>query len=317
MSSDMRTPSVCLAIGLLLTVGPTVSAVSLRVSPDLQQFFGDQTVNLSCEDQLDSDGLVVKKKKTGGPSASCGADFGRLSSPFCLLNEYKNFSGSYWCETKTGDRSDLINIIVSDKRLILQIPALPVGTGSDVTLNCTGKNQRAVPAYFFFNGNLVGSDLRENLVLQNLQPSDEGSYRCSTDEFGSSLPSLLRVRGRPPPSASRTTRASSSCGPLVQISPPPPPPVSSIVFIPLMAAGASVVPLALLVLVLVLGLWLWRKQSGRNRSSSSTAAVPDVTYAQINFRKSTNRVPSQWTSVRPHDNEEDFGFPPYCDPITG
>lgn len=90
-----------------------LSPVSLRVSPDLQQFFGDQTVNLSCEDQLDSDGLVVKKKKTGGPSASCGADFGRLSSPFCLLNEYKNFSGSYWCETKTGDRSDLINVIVS------------------------------------------------------------------------------------------------------------------------------------------------------------------------------------------------------------
>ncbi|XP_008419463.1 low affinity immunoglobulin gamma Fc region receptor II-a-like isoform X2 [Poecilia reticulata] len=300
---------------VLLVSAPTGSAVSLRVSPDLQQFFSDQSVNLSCEDPLDSDGLVVKKM-TGGPSASCGADFGRLS-PFCLLNEYKNFSGSYWCETSTGDGSDLINIIVSDKHLILQIPALPVETGSDVTLNCTGKNQRAVAAYFFFNGNLIGSDLRENLVLQNLQPSDEGSYRCSTDEFGSSLQSLLRVRGRPPPTAFRTTRGSSSCGPPVQISPPPPPPphpVSSINFIPLVAAGAFLAPLALLVLVLGLGLWLWRKQSGRNHSSSS--AAPDVTYAKVTFRKSANRIPSQWTSVRPHDDDKSFGFPQYCDPIT-
>ncbi|XP_032436254.1 uncharacterized protein LOC116730848 isoform X2 [Xiphophorus hellerii] len=290
----MRTPSVCLAIGLLLTVGPTVSAVSLRVSPDLQQFFRDQSVNLSCEDPLDSVGLVVKKKKmTGGPSASCGVDFGRLSSPSsCCLWAHQDFSGSYWCETRTGVWSDRVNITASDKRLILQIPALPVGTGCDVTLNCTGKNQRAVAAYFFFNGHLVGSDLRENLVLQNLQPSDEGSYWCSTDEFGSSLKSLLRVRGSPTPN----TFWSSPAVHQSSLSPPS----NSSIFIPVLSTAGSLVSLVLVILlillfllVLVVSLGPWKHQEGRNQQCLPGGA----TSTQVVFRPSANGIPFR----RSHD----------------
>ncbi|XP_023200194.1 uncharacterized protein LOC111610387 isoform X2 [Xiphophorus maculatus] len=315
MSSDMRTPSVCLAIGLLLTVGPTVSAVSLRVSPDLQQFFRDQSVNLSCEDPLDSVGLVVKKM-TGGPSASCGVDFGRLSSPSsCCLWAHQDFSGSYWCETRTGVWSDRVNITASgteplicseyfrwtsaslrfcssDKRLILQIPALPVRTGSDVTLNCTGKNQRAVAAYFFFNGHLVGSDLRENLVLQNLQPSDEGSYWCSTDEFGSSLKSLLRVRGSPTPN----TFWSSPAVHQSSLSPPS----NSSILIPVLSTAGSLVSLVLVVLlfllvllVLVVSLGPWKHQEGRKQQCLPGGA----TSTQVVFRPSANGIPFR----RSHD----------------
>ncbi|XP_027891399.1 uncharacterized protein LOC114155625 isoform X2 [Xiphophorus couchianus] len=328
--------------GLLLTVGPAVSAVSLRVSPDLQQFFRDQSVNLSCEDPLDSVGLVVKKKKmTGGSSVSCGVDFGRLSSPSsCCLWAHQDFSGSYWCETRTGVWSDRVNITASgteplicsehfrwtsaslhfcssDKRLILQIPALPVGTGSDVTLNCTGTNQRAVAAYFFFNGHLVGSDLRENFVLQNLQPSDEGSYWCSTDEFGSSLKSLLRVRGSPTPNIFWSSPAvhQSSLSP----------PSNSSILIPVLSTAGSLVSLVLVVLlillfllVLVVSLGPWKHQEGRKQQCLPGGA----TSTQVVFRPSANGIPfrrshdcpvqSEMTSCRyscsPSGEAQVFGF---------
>ena len=79
--------------------------------------------------------------------------------------------------------------------LILEIPALPVRTGSDVTLRCRRRNGGAVAAYFFFNGSSVQDEPKE-LLLSKVQQSGEGLYRCSTDEFGSSPQSLLRVRGQ-------------------------------------------------------------------------------------------------------------------------
>ncbi|MEQ2206627.1 hypothetical protein XENOCAPTIV_000815, partial [Xenoophorus captivus] len=293
-------------VSVLLLSAPTGSGVSLSISPDLQQFFRDQSVKLTCEDQVGSDGSMVKKK-VGSQVESCGAMFGRLSSSSCLLNEYKQFSGSYWCETRTGDRSDPVNITVSDEGLILQIPALPVITGSDVILSCKNRNQDIAAAYFFFNGRLLGSRKYKH-IIHEVQQSAEGFYWCSTDEFGSSPQGLLRVRD-PPSTTSRTTTRSSSCVPQVQITAPSP--FNTIIFIPLIVAGASLVPLVVLVLVLVVVLWLWRKQRGHNRSSPA----PDVTYAQVTFTKSANKIPSKSSSVRPTEVEE-YGYTEYCDPTT-
>ncbi|KAG7232671.1 hypothetical protein INR49_008251, partial [Caranx melampygus] len=111
-------------------------------------------------------------------------------------------TGVYWCETSSGQRSLQVNISVSlkDGPFILEIPALPVMTGSDVTLLCRNKDGSSRVAYFLRNGVHVGDRVEaQELSIRGVQPSDEGLYSCSTDVFGVSPQSWLRVRDRPPP----------------------------------------------------------------------------------------------------------------------
>uniref|UniRef100_A0AAX7T9U6 Ig-like domain-containing protein n=1 Tax=Astatotilapia calliptera TaxID=8154 RepID=A0AAX7T9U6_ASTCA len=182
---------------VLLLSALTVCAVSLSVSPNLQQFFTAASVSLTCEGQLGSDGWTVKRD-TGSGTESCGAGgrgFGRFNGSSCLFDEFEPISGVYWCKGEAGEKSEEVNITVSDKHVILEIPALPVRTGSDVTLRCKKKTGGTAAAYFYFNGRLVGPKSEKNITI-NVQQSDEGLYWCSTDEFGSSPQSFLRVRGQ-------------------------------------------------------------------------------------------------------------------------
>ncbi|XP_026225252.1 low affinity immunoglobulin gamma Fc region receptor II-like [Anabas testudineus] len=164
-------------------------------------------------------------------------------------------SGVYWCETSSGRSRDQINFTVSGRDLILEIPALPVLTGSDVTLRCRNRNDETVAAYFFINRILSGSG--SEFILSRVQPSDEGLYSCSTDTLGESPQSWLRVRDPPPTTSAppSTTLCSSTLTSPLPDSLPPPPPFFS-VLIPVAAV------LVLLVLVLVAVLLLRRKQTG-------------------------------------------------------
>ncbi|KAF3698454.1 hypothetical protein EXN66_Car014135 [Channa argus] len=188
--------------------GLTVSAVPLNVSPNLQQFFTrGPPVSLSCvEDGQTVDGWTVKTTR-GGQIEECGAagsDFGRLDGSSCVLDVSTKFSTDHWCESSSGQRSDQVTITVTDKDLILEIPALPVLTGSDVTLSCRNRNGDKVKAYFYKNGKVTEDK------LQRVQQSDEGLYSCFTDEDGKSADSRLRVRDPPPTSAPQTTTSSTT-----------------------------------------------------------------------------------------------------------
>ncbi|XP_076737007.1 uncharacterized protein LOC112430612 isoform X2 [Maylandia zebra] len=193
----MKTSGVSLLLGVcvLLLSALTVCAVSLSVSPNLQQFFTAASVSLTCDGQLGSDGWTVKRD-TGSGTESCGAggrSFGRFNGSSCLFNEFEPVSGVYWCEGEAGEKSEEVNITVSDKHVILEIPALPVRTGSHVTLRCKKKTGGTAAAYFYCNGRLVRPK-SEKLITINVQQSDEGLYWCAPDEFGSSPQSFLRVR---------------------------------------------------------------------------------------------------------------------------
>ncbi|XP_039464894.1 uncharacterized protein LOC120438560 [Oreochromis aureus] len=289
----MRTPSVALLLGVcvLLLSALTVSAVSLTVSPNLQQFFTGASVSLTCEGQLGSDGWTVKRD-TGSGTESCGAGgrgFGRLHGPSCLFDEFNPISGVYWCEGEAGEKSEEVNITVSGKEVILEIPALPVRTGSDVTLRCKKKINGTAPAYFYFNGRPVRPKLQKNITI-NVQQSDEGLYWCATDEFGSSPQSFLRVRGPLPPTTTttttttnKTTTTTTTTDTDVSYTPSPslhPPPLQPFI-IPVIAA---VVSLVLVVLVLV---WLlWKKHTVPNEAPSD-----DVTYSEVTSRESSNKMP--------------------------
>uniref|UniRef100_A0AAZ1XPC4 Ig-like domain-containing protein n=1 Tax=Oreochromis aureus TaxID=47969 RepID=A0AAZ1XPC4_OREAU len=74
------------------------------------------------------------------------------------------------------------------------IPALPVRTGSDVTLHCRERSGDTAAAFFSFNGRHVGSDFKSELIITNIQQFHEGFYSCATDKSGTSTQSFLRVR---------------------------------------------------------------------------------------------------------------------------
>ncbi|GAA6227665.1 uncharacterized protein LOC108903068 isoform X2 [Lates japonicus] len=84
----------------------------------------------------------------------------------------------------------------------LELPELPVFAGSDVTLRCkTGRSSKQT-AYFFRNGTYLGYRLNGEFIINNIQPSHEGFYSCSTGLFSASFKSWLSVRDPPPSSPS-------------------------------------------------------------------------------------------------------------------
>ncbi|KAL4009409.1 hypothetical protein ACER0C_003261 [Sarotherodon galilaeus] len=212
----MKTPCVSLLLGVcvLLLSAPTVSAVSLSVSPNLQQFFrGSSSVYLSCvDDGQTADGWTVKRTR-GGLTEDCGAagsEFSRINSSFCALG--LSTGGSFLCVSSSGKQSDEVSISVSEGSVILEIPALPVMTGSDVTLYCTPKEGERRKSYFIRDNVPLGSGPEGKWILSTVQRSDEGLYSCYTDIHPPSPQSRLRVRdlltplypplSAPPPSES-------------------------------------------------------------------------------------------------------------------
>ncbi|XP_030579228.1 uncharacterized protein LOC115775849 [Archocentrus centrarchus] len=234
--------SVLLGVCVLLLSALTVSAVSLSVSPNLQQFFsGSSSVSLSCVDDGETaDGWTVRSTR-GNQTGECGAaeDFGRLDGSSCVLDFKTTFTANCWCETSSGQKSNDVSVSVSDKGVILEIPALPVIRGSDVTLSCRQINGDTVAAYFFMSGRLLGSGYKEH-IISNVQQVNEGLYWCATDLTGPSPQSFLRVRGPPTTSVrsfirprhmetipSTSTLPPPPC-PTDSSSPPPPPPSSCV-----------------------------------------------------------------------------------------
>ncbi|XP_035771877.1 uncharacterized protein LOC118455875 [Neolamprologus brichardi] len=208
--------------------------VSLSVSANLQQFFsGSSSVSLSCvDDGQTADGWTVKMT-SGGPTEDCGA--AEMSGSLCVLDRNSSYGGTFWCESSSGQQSDEVSISVSEKGVILVIPALPVKPGSDVTLQCKKKSGETVLlfSFFFMNGRLLGSKAEH--VITNVRHSDEGLYWCASNTFGSSPQSFLRVRGSPittlrksvpPPPVSEASSSLSTLPPFTNSSSPSSPSVS-------------------------------------------------------------------------------------------
>ncbi|XP_053272587.1 low affinity immunoglobulin gamma Fc region receptor II [Pleuronectes platessa] len=192
----MKSVPLLLGLSVLLLSGRTVSAVSLSVSPDLQQFFSEDSVSLSCVEGGQTGGQIMKRT-AGGQTGGCGQSFGTMSSSSCSFPHLScSDSGVYWCETSDGQKSQQVNISVRDDRVILQIPALPVHIGSDVTLRCRSKNGYFETAYFFRDNVHFSLKLNETWTIRDVRGTDEGKYSCSTETYGSPY-SWLRVAAPP------------------------------------------------------------------------------------------------------------------------
>lgn len=65
-----------------------------------------------------------------------------------------------------------------------------------MTLLCQSRDGEPVKSYFYKDGDMIGSDPKENLTLTNVQKSDEGLYSCSTEDHPHTHESRLTVRGQ-------------------------------------------------------------------------------------------------------------------------
>ncbi|CAI5660772.1 unnamed protein product [Oreochromis niloticus] len=107
-------------------------------------------------------------------------------------------SGVYWCESREGPISNMVNLTVTGGSVILQSPVLPVMEGDDVTLLCKTKTTPSnLPAAFYKDGSLIRKQPTGHMTIQHVSRSDEGLYKCDISGHGESPSSWITVTGKP------------------------------------------------------------------------------------------------------------------------
>ncbi|XP_030287642.1 low affinity immunoglobulin gamma Fc region receptor II-a-like [Sparus aurata] len=107
---------------------------------------------------------------------------------------FVSHSGAYWCENRSGERTDSVNITVTAGDVILESPALPVMERHSVTLRCRKRATSSnLPADFFKDGHFSGTGYTGEMTIDSVSRSDEGSYKCRISVAGHSAESWLAV----------------------------------------------------------------------------------------------------------------------------
>ncbi|XP_044198065.1 Fc receptor-like protein 5 [Thunnus albacares] len=242
----------CLQQLLLLTslLCCTTNQASLTVSPSSSQMFQNEFVSLSCEENDSSAGWTLRRNTTRETRAECDNQ-GKPAGSVCNLSYITTMdSGVYWCESREGATSNSINITVTDGSVILQSPVLPVMEGDDVTLHCKTKTSN-LPADFYKDGSLIGTEPAGHMTIRNVSKSDEGLYKCHNSSHGESPPSWITVTDKPttttPPHSTLPSHPTSPHHPDVSPSPSPPPFV--LLYVPPVCGLVLLVLLVLLILL--------------------------------------------------------------------
>ncbi|XP_069031605.1 low affinity immunoglobulin gamma Fc region receptor II-a-like [Embiotoca jacksoni] len=161
----------------------------LRVSPNRLQHFQHESVSFSCVGFGDS-ARVKWMKNTGEPSQTVP-----IKTSGAIDRAYVQDSGTYWCETDTGETSNAVNITVTDGPVILDSPALPLMEGTNVTLRCTNKeNSGELHSDFYKDGSVLVGGSAGTKIIHRVSKSDEGLYKCNTSRGRTSAESRLVVR---------------------------------------------------------------------------------------------------------------------------
>ncbi|XP_039892340.1 Fc receptor-like protein 5 [Simochromis diagramma] len=167
----------------------------LTVSPSSSQLFKDTFVSLSCEEDDSSAGWTLRRNTSTDSRAKCGDGFGKPSGSSCNISYIDPLeSGVYWCESREGPISNMVNLTVTGGSVILQSPVLPVMEGDDVTLLCKTKTTPSnLPAAFYKDGSLIRKQPTGHMTIQHVSRSDEGLYKCDISGHGESPSSWITV----------------------------------------------------------------------------------------------------------------------------
>uniref|UniRef100_A0A669D150 Ig-like domain-containing protein n=1 Tax=Oreochromis niloticus TaxID=8128 RepID=A0A669D150_ORENI len=167
-----------------------------QVVPNRQQLFQAEPITISCEGLNGLTGWRVMKK-INGDVRTCASTWETSTGPCNIINAYPSSdSGEYWCEMGGIQKSNSVNITVTDleNHVILEIPAQPVMQGENVTLHCRKKDANSnYTAKFYKNGISIGSSSSGNIMAPNVSKSDEGLYKCSIADAEESPESWLSV----------------------------------------------------------------------------------------------------------------------------
>uniref|UniRef100_A0AAZ1XHQ1 Ig-like domain-containing protein n=1 Tax=Oreochromis aureus TaxID=47969 RepID=A0AAZ1XHQ1_OREAU len=246
----MKETSVLCLLFLISLLSCTTNQARLTVSPSSSQFFEGKSLNLSCEEDDSSAGWTLRRNTSKRQRTQCGDGWGRWSGSACIIGfASTTYNGVYWCESREGPISNMVNLTVTGGSVILQSPVLPVMEGDDITLLCKTKNSSNLPAAFYKDGSLIRKQPTGHMTIQHVSRSDEGLYKCDISGHGESNSSWITVTAIPP-------------GPS---------------FLPVFISVGSVCVVVLLVLLVL----LVRKHNHRKPEDQDKAAGEDVTYSDV------------------------------------
>ncbi|KAK2812076.1 hypothetical protein Q5P01_000108 [Channa striata] len=191
----------------------TTNQALLTLSPSSSQLFQHDSVSLSCEEDDSFAGWTVRRNTTKRQRTQCGSGWGRRAGSSCTISLTVPLdSGVYWCESRRGSTSNIISItVVPGGAVILQSPVLPVMEGHDVSLQCKTEDSSELPADFYKDGSLIGTEPTGHMTIHHVTKSDEGVYKCHISSRGESPPGWIYVTGK---TTSSTTPSPTinSCG---------------------------------------------------------------------------------------------------------
>uniref|UniRef100_A0AAZ1WXE5 Ig-like domain-containing protein n=2 Tax=Oreochromis aureus TaxID=47969 RepID=A0AAZ1WXE5_OREAU len=156
-------------------------------------------VSLSCEEDDSSAGWTLRRNTSKEIRTQCGVKWGKSTGNSCKISYiFPWHSGVYWCESREGPISNMVNLTVTGGSVILQSPVLPVMEGDDVTLLCKTKTTPSnLPAAFYKDGSLIRKQPTGHMTIQHVSRSDEGLYKCDISGHGESPSSWITVTGKP------------------------------------------------------------------------------------------------------------------------
>ncbi|KAM9501631.1 high affinity immunoglobulin gamma Fc receptor I-like [Clarias gariepinus] len=168
--------------------------VSLIINPSRTQHFTGDSLSLSCEDQRHSTGWTVRRYTHSGVVKVCP---GSVTGSTCKISSLNtSYTGVYWCESKSGENSNPVNITVHDLNVILESPVHPVTEGHPLTLRCLYRNTRPLnlQADFYKDGSVLQTQTTGEIIIHKVSRSDEGFYHCKYPRRGESEKSWVSVR---------------------------------------------------------------------------------------------------------------------------
>ncbi|CAI5660285.1 unnamed protein product [Oreochromis niloticus] len=193
----MKNVSVLCLLFLISLLSSSTCQARLTVSPSSSQFFKGDFVSLSCEEDDSSAGWTLRRNTSKRNTTQCGDGWGTSVNSSCDISYIvERDSGVYWCESREGPISNMVNLTVAGGSVILQSPVLPVMEGDDVTLLCKTKTTPSnLPAAFYKDGSLIRKQPTGHMTIQHVSRSDEGLYKCDISGHGESPSSWITVTG--------------------------------------------------------------------------------------------------------------------------
>ncbi|XP_041635005.1 low affinity immunoglobulin gamma Fc region receptor II-like [Cheilinus undulatus] len=169
-----------------------------EIIPTKLQLFEYKPITFDCEGFEVKTGWTVMRK-TNGKVSKCVSTWETKRQSICAISPtYQADSGEYWCETAAGEKSNTVNITVTDGAVILESPVRPVVEGDSVPLRCRSKlTSSAHIADFYKDGVLIGSGSLGEISIKDVSKSHEGFYMCSISDYRESPQSWLAVRAAP------------------------------------------------------------------------------------------------------------------------